>query len=273
MKKHIGFFLVIFLLTGCAGLSSFRSEGRQAGFERTSVKTKHFTLTAYSRFRERDEPVTVYIEGDGNAWASRGRLSDDPTPKNPLMLELAVNDPSANVVYLARPGQYLESGKPDCEPAYWAGKRFSDEVIDSMSEAISRLVAPERNGTAQINLIGYSGGAAVAVLIASKRGDIASLRTIAGNLDPEALNQYHHVSPLAGSRDPAEVAALIKDLPQRHFIGSKDEVIPAFIARSFVERLGGKGDKCVTIVFGATHSKGWQERWNDLLILPVTACR
>ena len=32
----------------------------------------------------------------------------------------------------------------------------------------------------------------IAVLIAFRRSDVASLRTVAGNLDPEAVNRYHN---------------------------------------------------------------------------------
>lgn len=273
-KIYIGILSILFVLTGCATLSP--SIGRHiasdrlagsAGFEKSFLKTKHFTLTTYHRFKKPGETLTVYIEGDGNAWSSRRRLSDDPTPRNPLMLELAGEDDSANVAYLARPGQYPESGRPDCEPAYWSDKRFSKEVIISMGEAISRLAL--RAEADKINLIGYSGGAAVAVLIASQRVDVVSLRTIAGNLDPEALNRYHHVSPLTGSLNPMEAAILIRDLPQRHFVGSKDKTVPSFIAQSFVRRAGDEDDKRITVIEGATHSKVWRERWKELLSAPI----
>lgn len=275
-KLYIGLLLTLPLLTGCAGLSSSIDRhiandrlAKFSEFEKSFLKTKYFTLTAYYRLKNPGEPLTVYIEGDGNAWSGRTRLSDDPTPGNPLMLELAGQDASANVAYLARPGQFPESGFPDCEPTYWSDRRFSKEVIASMGEAIDELAL--RAKTNKINLIGYSGGAAVAVLIASQRRDITSLRTIAGNLDSEALNRYHHVSPLTGSLNPVDVADQIKDLPQRHFIGSKDKIVPLLVTQSFVGRMGDKDYKCIAVIEGATHTKGWQERWKELLSEPV--CR
>lgn len=273
-KLYVGLLLTLSLLTGCAGLSSSIDRhiasdrlAKSFEFEKSFLKTKYFTLTTYYRLKNSGEPLTVYIEGDGNAWSGRTRLSDDPTPGNPLMLELAGQDASANVAYLARPGQYPESGFPDCEPTYWSDRRFSEEVIASMGEAIDELAL--RAKTNKINLIGYSGGAAVAVLIASQRRDITSLRTIAGNLDSEALNRYHHVSPLTGSLNPVDVADQIKDLPQRHFIGSKDKIVPLLITQSFVGRMGDKDYKRITVIEGATHTKGWQERWKELLFEPI----
>ncbi|MDD4183555.1 MAG: alpha/beta hydrolase, partial [Candidatus Omnitrophica bacterium] len=213
-------------------------------------------------------PISIYIEGDGNAWITRNCLSNDPTPKIPLVLELASIDESANVAYLARPGQYSKNLAIKVEPVYWSGKRFSREVIGSMSEAIGQLI--ELAKTNKINLIGYSGGGAVAVLIAAQRNDIVSLRTIAGNLDIEAVSKYHNVSSLAGSLNPIDFAQKIKNLPQRHFIGSKDTIVPSFIAESFVKHAGDKDSSRITVVEGATHTKGWIACWKELLAYPLS---
>jgi hypothetical protein len=62
-----------------------------------------------------------------------------------------------------------------------------------------------------------------------------------------------------------DVATVIKDLPQRHFVGSKDKVVPLFIARSFVERMGDKDGKRITVIEEATHTKGWLENSEELL--------
>src|SRR5687768_5965899 len=52
-------------------------------FER-HIPADPFLLTAWERVREPGGPATVYIEGDGYAWASRRRPSLDPTPANPV---------------------------------------------------------------------------------------------------------------------------------------------------------------------------------------------
>jgi pimeloyl-ACP methyl ester carboxylesterase len=117
--------------------------------------------------------------------------------------------------------------------------------------------------------VGYSGGGAIAVLVAARRSDVAALRTIAGNLDPKALCAYHNVSQLDGSMDPLDYAQKVARIPQRHFVGGNDKVVPVSMARSFVEKLGGRDDKKITIVNGASHTKGWQEEWPELLSMPV----
>jgi len=267
--------LLIVLLSGCIGVAtlvdrdlSYHKIAKSAKFERAYLKTEYFTLAACYRFQKPGESVNIYIEGDGNAWMSHGRISNNPTPRAPLVLKLATIDESANVAYLTRPGQYLEQEDLNVKPCYWSDKRFSEEVIVSMNDAVSKLAQLAQ--TDKINLIGYSGGAAIAVLISTRRNDIVSLRTIAGNLDIEAVSKYHNVSPLTGSLNPIDFAQKIKGLPQRHFIGLKDTIVPSSVAESFVARMGDKDYSRITEVSGATHSKGWTKYWKELLRYPVS---
>lgn len=266
--------LALLLLVGCASWSPFTDRkkaadqiARDGGFHKSFIQTTSFPLTAYVRFVRPGHPLTIYIEGDGSAWLSRTWRADDPTPKTPLVLTLAGMDPAANVAYLARPGQYAADGTSPCDPACWSDRRFSPEVVAAMNEAVEALrISAKAN---QIHLIGYSGGAAVAVLVAAQRTDVASLRTIAGNLDPDALNRHHSVNPLQGSLNPMAVAATLRNLPQRHFVGSDDAVVPPFIAQSFVKCLGGADGREITVVPGASHAEGWREHWPDLLAMPL----
>lgn len=263
--------LCLLLTVGCAALTP--SGGRYGAADRIAaaaslrksfLRTSSFTLTAYTRFTAPGDPLHLYIEGDGAAWLSRARLSDDPTPGTPLVLDLAARDPAKNLAYLARPGQYAEDGVSGIDAVYWSDKRFSAEVVRAVCEAVDIL--RERTGARQVHLIGYSGGAAVAVLVAAERDDVASLRTVAGNLDPEAVNRHHRVSPLTASLNPMDAAGSLRGLPQRHFVGSRDAVIPRHAAEAFVKKAGG-GSR-ITVVEGATHTRGWRERWRDLLDVP-----
>jgi len=258
-----------FFLYGCAAgtvtdrMSLADRIGHKAGLEKSYLKTSSFILTAYSRASRPGGTLNLYIEGDGSAWITPTWRSVDPSPRNPLGLKMAALDPAANVAYLARPGQYPAPDSSAVDPVYWSDKRFAPEVVTAMNEAIDSLKSTTE--ASKINLVGYSGGAAIAVLITSRRSDIVSLRTVAGNLDSEAVNRYHHVSPLTGSLNPMDVADKLAGLPQRHFVGSEDAVIPSFIALSFVKRAGSPDGHEITIVEGASHSKGWQEQWKLLL--------
>lgn len=235
------------------------------GFWKELVRAGDFTLLVYARIRKPGAPITVYIEGDGSAWDSRTQLSEDPTPRDTIAVDLAAADPSANIIYLARPGQYTLAGASECNPSYWSSERFSETVVKAIDQVIDHL--KYKYNAPDVSIIGYSGGGAIAVLIAARRNDVLILRTVAGNLDTEAVSLYHKVSPLTGSLNPVDVAEKIKDLPQRHFVGSKDTVVPLFIAQSFVKRVGDKDDKRITVVDGATHTKGWREHWQELLLI------
>jgi hypothetical protein len=94
---------------------------------------------------------------------------------------------------------------------------------------------------------------------------------VAGNLDPVAVNRLHGVSPLDGSLDPMDAAEKLTTLPQRHFVGSEDIVVPPWVARSFLLRSGRRDGDGVTIVEGVSHAKGWKENWKSLLAVPLGA--
>lgn len=241
------------------------------GLTKTYIQTKDFTLTAYGRISRPGEDITVYIEGDGSAWLSPTLLSGDPTPARPLVLQMAASDPAGNVAYLARPGQYGAGFSPGCDALYWSDRRFSPEVVEAMNGAIDRLCAASRSR--KIDLVGYSGGAAIAVLVAARRGDFTSLRTVAGNLDTEAVNRHHGVSPLAGSLNPIDEAGRLGRLPQRHFAGAKDTVIPPFVARSFLKQAGDPDGRRLVILEDVSHSRGWLERWGEILTIPPATAR
>ncbi len=275
LAQNAGAFVFLLLLSGCATVASsldrqagINDFGRRHGFVREAVPTSFFKLTAFSKIKKQGEPLHIYIEGDGRAWLSKTRISDDPTPFHAMALELASKDPAPNVVYLARPCQFTPmSEEPHYDSDYWSTKRFSKEVIDSENEAIDFF--KQKSGARKVELTGYSGGAAVAVLICARRQDIQALRTVAGNLDPEALNRHHRVDSLDGSLDPMDAAYWIAKIPQRHFIGGKDKIVPPFIVNNFALKMGPSNVFSITAVKDASHTEGWVEKWPALLALPL----
>ncbi len=267
--------IAAFCFSGCATVPFPSGRGIAArdiafenGFSKVIIRGHNFALISFVRIEKKGEPLVIYIEGDGLAWKSRSRVSFDPTPTDDLVICLAALDYSANVAYLARPGQYSSLGASRCDMKYWTGSRFSEEVIEDMNMAVSRL--RETAHAPSVSLIGYSGGGAVAVLVAARRTDVASLRTIAGNLDHEAVNKFNGVSRLNNSLNPIDFTDEVKKIPQRHFIGSLDRVVPEFIIKSFGEKEGNKDCDCITVLEDATHKDGWRERWRKLLLIPFS---
>jgi dienelactone hydrolase len=258
------FTVVLFLfVTGCSGQATRVNFADQlaiaGGFTPVLFVTDSFDLKGYIRISRPGDPVSVYIEGDGQAYISRSRPSRNPTPRNPLALQLALQDDSANVAYIARPCQFRDFDEaPLCAVKYWTTHRFSPEVVQATDTAVN-IIARTSN-TDAIHLTGYSGGGAVAILVTARRSDVKSLRTVAGYIDHKYLNEVRRVSPLAGSLDPMEVAVLSKQIPQIHYYGTDDEVIPAFVSQRYVSRVGN--DRCASSKgVKATHVDNWVAYW------------
>lgn len=283
MKKIIAglaprFFLVLvinvtaFCLDGCAGLGSQQLFERAAatGMQHRVIHVDGFAITAFVRLSDQSQSIHIYIEGDGKAWLSKTEPSADPTPKYAMGLQLAIQDHHANVVYLARPCQFSMGDSPACSAALWTSGRFSSQAVDAMNAAVEQVKQNARNQP--IELIGYSGGAAIAVLLAAIRQDVSSLRSVAGNLDHDALNRHHQVSLMPDSLNPADVASQLRSLPQIHFSGADDRIVPAFIARSFALKVG----PCARteVVKSTGHEGGWVAAWPSLLLqTPVCASK
>lgn len=245
---------------------------QSGGLQSNSTVIDGFVLRTYSRINHLDEPINVYIEGDGLAWFSRYELSSDPTPREAVGLALAAQDPASNVVYLARPCQFNDFNQMPCDSTYWSDKRFSEKVIAAMNQEVE--IFSQKTNRQKINLIGYSGGAAVAVLLAARRNDIASLRTVAGNLDHVYVNQYHHVNSMPESLNAIDVAEKIRGIPQLHFVGTQDKVIPQPVVSRFIEQQNTirqeiaqqKPVSCSAVIeVNAGHQKGWVAQWQRLL--------
>ncbi|WP_050462665.1 alpha/beta hydrolase [Herbaspirillum autotrophicum] len=271
LRAVAGTLLLSTLLAGCT-TPAIRPEtlAGPAHLQRTQIAAGDFVLTAFYRLPHPDQPLTIYIEGDGLAWRSRSEPSDDPTPRQMTGLTLAAADPGSNVIYLARPCQFTPmAANPRCQVDYWTGKRFSEEVVASMNLAVSHF-ARQAPGQA-IHLAGYSGGGAVAVLIAARRNDIASLRTVAGNLDHAAVNRLHRVSHMPASLNPINYAQQVANIPQLHFSGSDDKVVPAAIARDFAVAAAGNCTR-TRVVPGLTHTGDWAAQWPALLAV-TPACQ
>jgi len=224
----------------------------QANLTARTTTTQTFEIYTLSRYTDPQKPWVVYIEGDGFAWVSPSQPSLDPTPRKALGLRLAALDPSPNLLYLARPCQFTKRD-PQCGISDWTDGRFSEKVIRSMNEALTERIGSSSKG---VHLVGYSGGGAVAALLAVRRHDALSLRTVAGTLDSQKATQLHDATPLSDSLNPADVAASLKNVPQEHFIGMEDDIISRPVARSFAEHMGPSLCLTLTPVPSATHDDG-----------------
>jgi len=266
--------LILLLTQGCASHSPESIAlkiSKMAGLQADELRGGDFVLRVYYKFMNPGAPLHIYLEGDGRAWLSGTRISRNPSPGNPVALHLAAREPGKNVMYIARPCQYVSFAKnPHCEYPYWTHKRFSTEVIDSVSAVID--MGKKKAQANKLEIIGFSGGGAVAVLVSAQRSDVYGIRTVAGNLDHKVWTRHHKVDPLNGSLNAADVAKKVANIPQIHYIGSQDENMGRYVAESFLSKAGRIDCIKIKTVKGVTHSKGWEQAWSRLLTNALPDC-
>lgn len=260
-----------FLLAGCVSTdprTRANEIAARAGLISENLQTKPFLIAAWHRTVPPVKRLRVYIEGDGFAWKSRTQPSADPTPLNPTGLALAAADVSENVLYLARPCQFIGPPLPaSCNVSWWTSDRFSPAVIDAMDDALSQFVT--RYSDAQLELVGYSGGGNIAALLAARRTDVRSLRTVAGNLDVAYVNALHHVTAMPDAVSAIDKASALRTLPQIHFSGDADKTVPPTVARRFQRAVGGNCAQ-VDVISGMAHGSDWATVWPQLLSKALT---
>lgn len=262
--------LILLLLGGCVSVPTVADRtanadklAAAADWHRETLKLGDMALVAYLPSRKLPSAtLTVYIEGDGLAWIGSRRPSLNPTPISPLALQLALAQPEGNAAYLARPCQYLENDPLACEPRYWTDARFSEEVIAASNAAIDSL--KHRFNATQLQLVGYSGGAAVAVLLAARRNDVTSLVTVAGNLDHRMWSEQHLLSPLTASLNPADARQELNSIEQLHLVGGRDATISPMISQQFIAGLPQPNVAQRKVMLDFDHQCCWVRNWPDL---------
>ncbi len=229
---------------------------------RLTVDNMEFQL--WERMHERYAPVNIYIEGDGAPTYLNRDITQDATPNNPVGLHLASRDLAKNLVYISRPCAFKESPEPKaCDPKYWSTRRFSPEVFTAYNKAIDEIKA--QYDLNDVNLIGYDGGANIAAVLATMRKDVRSVRTVAGNLHPDMVYAQPPQKLDADNIRAIDVAPALAKIPQHHFIGAGDEIVPPAVYHSFRQSMGESACVHYSFVQDADHTRGWVEKWPDLL--------
>lgn len=239
---------------------------KKAGWKEHTIHTPLFTLKAYgSPVSSKTKTLTIYIEGDGLAWLSEDRPSNNPTPMVHTGLNMALHDQKNKpIAYLARPCQFVfKEAWRTCRQDYWTNLRFSSEVIHAMNQAVSYL--KQDYHAQQIVLIGYSGGGTIATLLAAKRQDVIQLITVAAILDSDHWVRQEHLTPLSGSLNPADSWEKLLSIPQTHWVGGQDKVVSKEVAFAFAQRFPAANKPKINVVPGFNHVCCWAKDWMSLL--------
>lgn len=235
-------------------------KARQWGMARQVIAGAEFRHVIYThRFGQEWKTLHVYLEGDGSPWVKRRWISKDPTPRNPLMLRLMAQD-TVPSVYLGRPCYHGLADDPHCAPELWTSGRYSQRVVDSMAAALARIW--RAGHFKELVLIGYSGGGALAMLLAAQFPQTVAVVTLAGNLDPAVWAQHHGYTPLWTSLNPSRQPPLNPGIFQLHLLGGGDQNILPAMVRSAVSR-----QKHAKLHFLADfdHVCCWWEVWPSVL--------
>lgn len=212
---------VLLFLTACAG------QGWKVpdDFNFVPVKSGEYEIATWQKINNpENKNIHIYIEGDGYAFDAYGRPTSDPTPHGTFVRDLIARDSAENVVYMARPCQFIKTDS--CKETDWTQGRFSQKIIDAESEAVKQI-AKDKN----ITLIGYSGGAMVSglIILQNPKLKVEKWITVAGVLDHKKWTSYF------GDEDLTE-SVNMKKLPnvaQIHFVGGCDETVPYELAKTW----------------------------------------
>lgn len=233
----------------------------EAGFLPVELPDKR--LKGFVRLISSPETVrtlTVYIESDGAPWRVPDEPPFDPTPHKPMVLQMAASDPSTAVGYLGRPCQYLTpNALAECDPALWMLGRFSEDAVAATNASLTAMKSRAR--ASAINLVGYSGGGAIAALVAARRDDVKCLVTVAAPLDSDAWTSAIGVSRLSYSLNPADIAGKLRPLTQTHFRGRRDTLVPPATSRRFLAQVPGAR---IIDKDDYDHQCCWRTDWIDL---------
>jgi len=240
MKKFFIFLSIMsFIICSCLTLQTKAPKD----FLYKEIQTQDYILASWQKTENEESPIKIYVEGDGHAYTSKGYPATDPTPKSFFLRNIAFNDTNANVVYLARPCQYIKSKNAD--NIDWTTGRFSQKIVDNMAQAIKQI----SNGR-KIILVGYSGGGLLCGLIINQYQqelNIIKWITVAGLLNHTKWTSYFNYIPLKYSLDLDNMP----NIPQKHYIGKKDTVIPYQLTLDCAD------NKNCIIIENATHNKGF----------------
>lgn len=276
ISNKLGIFVFTALLfTLCTILScaqhtaseKFNRINTQAKTHQWKAKTidgAYFDLVSFTpEIIQPHNSLTIYIEGDGLAWRNRFTPSNNPTPSDPIALKLAWRHPTNHVAYLARPCQYVsKEHTKHCMPNAWTHGRYGQNTIDATNTAIDVLKTMYQ--ATSIELIGYSGGATIALLVAANRHDISNIITISGNTHPTAWVRHHAVSPLYSSLNPLDFQIALRHIPQVHLMGAQDKITPPHLTKQFADKLNNPNIIQLYTLTSFNHNCCWVASWPRL---------
>lgn len=251
MKRYIwlGAALVWAVLSGCQNAFN--------GLQAQSIQSQGFSLLATGNLHP-SNGLHIYIEGDGKPWLGPQTIAADPGPNGLIALSLMQQDDSATL-YLGRPCYFqAKVGNQGCHPALWTRARYSQQVVDVMTNAL--LTQTDLAKYEEWVLIGHSGGGTLAYLMAQQLPKVNKVIAISSNLHVNAWVDYHQYAPLDQSLDPANIDSP-KPLKLFYLAGGKDKNVPLELNQTFLNKV----DATIILRDEYDHNCCWKKEWRKIL--------
>lgn len=230
--------LSLALLGACASNGErIDRQARTAGLSREVVTGSEYRHVVYgngvtSPAAPWSGRLVVFLDGDGRPWGTDGqRPAADPTTRNPIALQLLTHT-QARAIYVSRPC-YQGIADEQCTVEAWTSGRYASAIAESIAAVIGKV--GRATGSSEIVLIGYSGGGALALLVAERTSNVAAVVTIAANLDTDAWTRHHRYLPLDRSLNPA-TSGRDHPWPELHLQGAHDTVVPEATTTGYFSR-------------------------------------
>jgi hypothetical protein len=251
--------LLSLISCGPSGAKRLEKQAESFGFTPLQLSVDGFALGGFHRLASPlGNRLHVYLEGDGQPWEQGLFPALDPTTRSSVMLPLMAMD-KASALYLGRPCYNGHASDLGCSNGLWTGARYGEQVISAMSKALQDYC--RLYGFDQLVLIGHSGGGSLTILLSNRVPQTRGLITLAGNFDINAWTDYHGLTRLTESLNPATSASA--DINEWHFLGERDTNIPPAL---FLEALKKRKHSRVQVVPNVEHTKGWDLVWPDILL-------
>ena len=201
LKKAVVF--TAFFLFGCssdqARINKAFDLAQQNNYMPEIISSSQFPIQIFYQAHNSNHAV-IYLEGDGLVINSHGGVALNPTPTDPMALRLAsVDKRRVTKIVINRPFHYITSdhsdsdSDSDSDSRYWTTSRYAHEVIQSILEVIQNCQKQFHFKT--IEIIAYSGGASVALLLGPHLENIERITSFAGN-GQDIMLQDLFLSPL-----------------------------------------------------------------------------
>ena len=248
------------MLSGCVLTPEWKRLAADGDLESFWIETDRFQHRVLAN-RIPGSHLRIYVDGDGSPWIHETRVAVDPTPTNPLLLEL-MHDVTHPAAYLGRPCYFGSATSRNCASRWWTLERYSRPVVESMCAAANELVSILQPDTVQ--LIGYSGGGAIVVAMAACTERSISVVTIAGNLDPAAWTSHHGYTALRDLPDFRGHVSAASEVSETHWQCQHDEVVPPAVTDGF---FAARPEAKRIVVENCSHATGWAHYWGRIIKL------